>query len=67
MIEIRQLELNLFSVLAAAEQVPEEADLNALWSQFAEVIDKLPLQEQLRVGGMVLDQLAEICQTKAEF
>lgn len=67
MIEMRQLELNLFSVLAAAEQVPEEADLSALWAQFAEVIDKLPLQEQLRVGGMVLDQLAEICQTKAEF
>ncbi|MEO1351037.1 MAG: hypothetical protein AAFW84_19895 [Cyanobacteria bacterium J06635_15] len=67
MIEIRQLELDLFSVLAAAEQVPEEADLNALWSQFAGVMDELPLQEQLRMGGMVLDQLAEICQTKAEY
>ncbi|MEM9903692.1 MAG: hypothetical protein AAF921_01515 [Cyanobacteria bacterium P01_D01_bin.44] len=67
MVEIRQLELDLFSVFAAAEQAPEEADLAVLWSQFAEVMDELPLQDQLRVGGMVLDQLAELCQTKAEF
>ncbi|NEP19397.1 MAG: hypothetical protein F6J97_21310 [Leptolyngbya sp. SIO4C1] len=66
MSEARQLELDLSAALAAAEQVPEDADLQALWSQFAAGFDQLPLREQLRLGGLVIAQLAGLCQTKAE-
>ena len=46
--------------------MPEEANILELWQQFEVVMAELPWREQLRMGGEVLAQLAEICEAKSE-
>ena len=46
--------------------MPEEANILELWQQFEVVMTELPWREQLRMGGEVLAQLAEICEAKSE-
>lgn len=66
MVNIRQLELDLGDVFEDAADVPEEANILELWRQFEGVMLELPWREQLRLGGEVLAQLADICEAKSE-
>jgi len=42
------------------------ADLQAVWTTLEPMLSRLPDAEQLRIGGMAIAELAEICQLKAE-
>ena len=66
MVNVRQLELDLGDAFEDATDMPEEANILELWQQFEVVMDELPWREQLRMGGDVLAQLAEICEAKSE-
>ena len=66
MVDVRQLELDLGDAFEDATDMPEEANILELWQQFEVVMDELPWREQLRMGGDVLAQLAEICEAKSE-
>ncbi|MEO0435192.1 MAG: hypothetical protein AAF151_26270 [Cyanobacteria bacterium J06656_5] len=66
MINVRQLELDLGDAFEDAADVPEEANILELWQQFEVVMTELPWRDQLRMGGEVLAQLAEICEAKSE-
>ncbi|NEQ54525.1 MAG: hypothetical protein F6K11_31070 [Leptolyngbya sp. SIO3F4] len=66
MIDVRQLELDLGDAFEDAADMPEEANILELWQQFEVVMTELPWREQLRMGGEVLAQLAEICEAKSE-
>ena len=66
MIDMRQLELDLGDAFEDAADMPEEANILELWQQLEIVMAELPWQEQLRMGGEVLAQLAEICEAKSE-
>ena len=66
MIDVRQLELDLGDAFEDAADMPEAANILGLWQQFEEVMTELPWREQLRMGGEVLAQLAEICEAKSE-
>jgi hypothetical protein len=60
-----RLELELNLVLQDAAETPAVADLTVLWQQLEPVLVQLPLQEQLRLGSQVIEQLAAIYQAKA--
>lgn len=66
MIDVRQLELDLGDAFEDAADMPEEANILKLWQQFEVVMSELSRREQLRMGGEVLAQLAEICEAKSE-
>ena len=66
MVDVRQLELNLDLAFELAAEVPEEADVRTLWEQFEAVMVDLPWRDQLRLGGEVINQLAGICEAKAD-
>ena len=66
MIDVCQLELDLGDAFEDAADMPEEANILELWQQFEIVMNELPWREQLRIGGEVLAQLAEICEAKSE-
>ena len=66
MVNVRQLELDLGDAFEDAADMPEEANILELWQQFEVVMDELPWRDQLRMGGEVLAQLAEICEAKSE-
>ena len=66
MIDVRQLELDLDNAFEDAANIPEAANILELWQQFEAVMAELPWREQLRMGGEVLAQLAEICEAKSE-
>ena len=60
MSDVRQLVLDVGDSFEDAADMPEEANILELWQQFEVVMNELPWQEQLRMGGEVLAQLAEI-------
>ena len=62
---LRQLELNLEYALEAAAEVPEEANVIHLWQQFEGKLAELPQRDYLRVASDVIEQLATLCETKA--
>ncbi|MEL6138460.1 MAG: hypothetical protein AAFR42_13755 [Cyanobacteria bacterium J06628_6] len=66
MVDVRQLELNLDLAFEIAAEVTEEADVRTLWEQFESVMADLPWRDQLRLGGEVINQLAGICEAKAD-
>ena len=66
MVDVRQLELDLGDAFDDAADMPESANILELWQQFEVVMAELPWREQLRMGGEVLAQLAEICEAKSE-
>lgn len=66
MLSIRQLELSFESALGEAAEVPEEADVLALWTAFEGQIGNLPQREQLQLAGAMLSDLAGLCEAKAE-
>lgn len=65
MLDVKQLELNLELKFETAAYTPEEANLSELWLEFERVMAGLPHQEQLRIGGLVIEQLAGLYQSKA--
>ncbi|MFK8182230.1 MAG: hypothetical protein AB8B99_02565 [Phormidesmis sp.] len=66
MSSVRQLELNLEVALEEAAEVPENADVLSLWSQFEGELAGLENRDHLRVAGDILVQLAGLCETKAD-
>lgn len=66
MVDVRQLELELGDALGDAADRPETANILELWQRFEAAMTALPPHEQLRIGGDVLSQLAEICEAKSE-
>ena len=66
MTDVRQLELNLDFALDEAAEVPEQADVIGIWSQFEDDLAGLSQRDRLRVAGDVLMQLAGICEAKSE-
>jgi hypothetical protein len=63
---VTRLELNLKAAVGAAMADLIAADLRALWTTLEPMLTALPDAEQLRMGGMAIAELAEICQLKAE-
>ncbi len=61
-----RLELNLKAAIAAATTDLIAADLRRLWADLEPLLVQLPDAEQLRIGGLAIAQLSEICQLKAE-
>lgn len=66
MVSVRQLELNLEVALEEASEIPAQADVLSLWSQFEGELAELENLDHLRVAGDILVQLAGICETKAD-
>ena len=66
MVSVRQLELNLEVALEEASEVPENADVLSLWSQFEGELAGLEQRNHLRVAGDILVRLAELCEAKAD-
>jgi hypothetical protein len=52
--------------LQAAATVPTQANLTALWQCFERAMVTLPIGDQLRLGGEVISQLADLHQAKAQ-
>jgi hypothetical protein len=63
---VTRLELNLKAAVGAAMANLIAADLRALWATLEPMLNSLPDAEQLRIGGLAIAELAEICQLKAE-
>lgn len=61
----QQLELELEYAFEDAAEMPMLADLQALWQQAEPLMAQLSIQDQLRVGGILIEQLADIHQAKA--
>ncbi|MEO0378242.1 MAG: hypothetical protein AAF329_27330 [Cyanobacteria bacterium P01_A01_bin.17] len=66
MVSVRQLELNLEVALEEASEVPENADVLSLWSQFEGDLAGLEQRDRLRVAGDILVRLAGLCEAKAD-
>lgn len=67
MTDARQLELELEMAFNAALMRPVAANIPKLWLQFEQKMSGLSLLEQLRLGGIVIDQLASLCKAKADW
>jgi hypothetical protein len=52
--------------LQAAATVPTQANLTALWQCFEQAMATLSVGDQLRLGGEVISQLADLHQAKAQ-
>ena len=63
---VRQLELNLEFALDEAAEVPENADVIGLWSQFEDELAGLSQRDHLRVAGDILMRLAGLCEAKSD-
>ena len=66
MVSGQQLELNFKVALEEVANVPEQANVLALWTEFEKDLCELPQREQLRVAGAVLSELADLCEAKSE-
>lgn len=66
MVSVHQLELNFKVALEEAADVPEQANVLALWEEFEQDLSALPQREQLRVAGALLSELADLCEAKSE-
>ena len=66
MVSVRQLELNLEVAIEEASEIPEQADVLSLWSQFEGELAGLDNRDHLRVAGDILVQLAGLCEAKAD-
>lgn len=66
MVSMQQLELNFKIALEEVADVPEQADVLALWTEFEQDLSRDCRREQLRVAGSVLSELADLCEAKSE-
>ncbi|NJO66114.1 MAG: hypothetical protein HC832_00340 [Leptolyngbyaceae cyanobacterium RM1_405_57] len=64
--EVQQLELDLWQSLETASRFPETADLRSLCTALEQTITEQPLAEQLAVAGDVLMQLSEVYAARAD-
>jgi hypothetical protein len=67
LMQIVQLELDLWQSLEVAAQFPETADVVALCVQLERAMTDYPLSEQLQVGGEAISQLAEVFVARADW
>ena len=66
MVSVRQLELNLEVAFEEAAEMPEQADVLSLWTQFEGDLAGLEQRDRLRVAGDILLKLAGLCETKSD-
>jgi hypothetical protein len=59
-------ETDWYRALQAAATVPTQANLTALWQCFEQAMATLSVGDQLRLGGEVISQLADLHQAKAQ-
>jgi len=64
--DFRQLELKLDECFGEAAETPAIVNLSSLWQQFEPALAELSVQDRLRVGGQVIEQLAGLHQVKAQ-
>jgi hypothetical protein len=65
MVIVRQLELDLQSVLQAAVTAPEAAEFSPIWLALDRVLPNLALVEQLKTAAVTIGQIADIFQVQA--
>ncbi len=70
--ELRQMDssskvvqLNLWSALDVAEDLPEEADLQELWASLEVALEPLSVRSQLTLAGDAIVRLAQLVQDRA--
>lgn len=59
------LQLDLWSALDFAEDVPEEADLQELWASLEVALEPLSVRSQLTLAGDAIVRLAQLVQDRA--
>ncbi|WP_346293329.1 hypothetical protein [Sphaerothrix gracilis] len=65
MTDTQPLELALDEAIAAARVAPQTVKLEDVWQQFAAAIAQLPLPDHLRLGALLIAQLAQLYELKA--
>lgn len=65
MTDTQPLESALDEAIAAARVAPQTVKLEDVWQQFAAAIAQLPLPEHLRLGALLIAQLAQLYELKA--
>jgi flagellar biosynthesis protein FliR len=63
--EIKQLELDLWMVLQAANAAPEDAAFLPIWQALDQVLPELAIGEQLKMAAVTIAQVADIFQVQA--
>jgi hypothetical protein len=65
MVEVKQLELNLWAVLQEANAAPEEAEFPPIWQALDQVLPELGIVAQLQMAAATIAQVADIFQVQA--
>jgi len=55
-----QLELALWDDLERASAMPETVDLDHLWAELEQLLERLPHEQQLHTAGKAIEQIAEV-------
>ncbi|MFM7425182.1 MAG: hypothetical protein ACKO7W_09360 [Elainella sp.] len=63
---LSRLELTFKAAISEATADLIAADLRACWQSLEPLLQQLPEQDQLRLGGTAIAELAEVCQLRAE-
>ncbi|KAM3100076.1 hypothetical protein ACKFKF_12815 [Phormidesmis sp. 146-12] len=61
----RVVQLDLWSALEVAEELPEDADLQEIWTSLDIALEALSMRAQLTLAGEVIARLAQIIQDRA--
>jgi hypothetical protein len=61
----RVVQLDLWSALEVAEDLPEEADLEKIWTSLDIALEALSVRAQLKLAGEAIARLAQIVQDRA--
>ena len=59
------VQLDLWSALGVAEDVPEEADLPAIWTSLDLALESLSVRAQLTLAGDAIARIAQLIQDRA--
>ncbi|MBW4541335.1 MAG: hypothetical protein KME43_19675 [Myxacorys chilensis ATA2-1-KO14] len=59
------VQLELWTVIESAGDVPEQADLEQIWSILDVALDSLSVRSQLKLAGDVIDRMAQIIHDRA--
>jgi hypothetical protein len=65
MAQVKQLEINLWTVLEQATAAPEEAAFPVIWQALDDVLPGLAIVEQLQTASATIAQVADIFQVQA--
>jgi hypothetical protein len=63
--EIKQLEIDLWTVLQQASALPEEAEFPVIWQALEQVLPGLAIVEQLKTASATIAQVTDIFQVQA--